>query len=57
MGWLSGVMPLSYPVEALTRVTTSSTVDAVVLWNLLVVACCALPALVLGAATLPRWTP
>ena len=55
--WLSEVMPLSYAVEALTRVTTSSTVDAVVLRNLLVVACCALLALVLGAATLRRRTP
>jgi ABC-2 type transport system permease protein len=55
--WLSDVMPLSYAVEALTRVTTSSTVDAVVLRNLLVVACCALLALVLGAATLRRRTP
>jgi ABC-2 type transport system permease protein len=55
--WLSDVMPLSYAVEALTRVTTSSAVDAVVLRNLLVVACCALLALVLGAATLRRRTP
>jgi ABC-2 type transport system permease protein len=55
--WLSDVMPLSYAVEALTRVTASSTVDAVILRNLLVVACCALLALVLGAATLRRRTP
>jgi ABC-2 type transport system permease protein len=61
MGWLlrrlSDVMPLSYAVEALSRVTASSTVDAVILRNLLVVACCALLALVLGAATLRRRTP
>ncbi|SEF33850.1 ABC-2 type transport system permease protein [Amycolatopsis pretoriensis] len=61
MGWLlrrlSDVMPLSYAVEALTRVTASSTVDAVILRNLVVVACCALLALVLGAATLRRRTP
>jgi ABC-2 type transport system permease protein len=55
--WLSEVMPLSYAVEALTRVTASSTVDAVILRNLVVVACCALLALVLGAATLRRRTP
>jgi ABC-2 type transport system permease protein len=55
--WLSDVMPLSYAVEALSRVTASSTVDAVILRNLLVVACCALLALVLGAATLRRRTP
>ncbi|MEA5364721.1 ABC transporter permease [Amycolatopsis sp., V23-08] len=55
--WLSDVMPLSYAVEALNRVTASSTVDAVILRNLVVVACCALLALVLGAATLRRRTP
>jgi ABC-2 type transport system permease protein len=55
--WLSEVMPLSYAVEALSRVTAASTVDAVILRNLLVVACCALLALVLGAATLRRRTP
>ncbi|MEV6877727.1 ABC transporter permease [Amycolatopsis sp. NPDC051128] len=55
--WLSEVMPLSYAVEALNRVTASSTVDAVILRNLLVVACCALMALMLGAATLRRRTP
>jgi ABC-2 type transport system permease protein len=55
--WLSDVMPLSYAVEALNRVTASSTIDAVILRNLVVVACCALVALVLGAATLRRRTP
>ncbi|WP_328614649.1 ABC transporter permease [Amycolatopsis sp. NBC_00355] len=55
--WVSEVMPLSYAVEALNRVTASSTVDAVILRNLVVVACCALLALVLGAATLRRRTP
>ncbi|MEV6624618.1 ABC transporter permease [Amycolatopsis sp. NPDC051106] len=55
--WLSDIMPLSYAVEALSRVTASSAVDAVILRNLLVVACCALLALVLGAATLRRRTP
>ncbi|WP_328644205.1 ABC transporter permease [Amycolatopsis sp. NBC_00348] len=55
--WLSDVMPLSYAVEALNRVTASPTVDAVILRNLAVVAGCALLALVLGAATLRRRTP
>jgi len=55
--WLSDVMPLSYAVEALTRVTTAGTIDAVILRNLVIVACCALLALVLGAATLRRRTP
>ena len=55
--WLSDVMPLSYAVEALNRVTASSTIDATILRNLIVVACCALLALILGAATLRRRTP
>ncbi|HKN52252.1 MAG TPA: ABC transporter permease [Amycolatopsis sp.] len=55
--WLSDVMPLSYAVEALNRVTMSSVIDAVILRNLVVVACCVLLALVLGAATLRRRTP
>jgi len=55
--WVSDVMPLSYAVEALNRVTTAGTIDAVILRNLVVVACCALLALVLGAATLRRRTP
>jgi ABC-2 type transport system permease protein len=55
--WLSEVMPLSYAVEALNRVTASATIDAVILRNLIVVGCCALLALILGAATLRRRTP
>lgn len=57
LNWLSNVMPLSYAVEALTRVTTSGTVNATLIRNLLIVAACALAALVLGAATLRRRTP
>ncbi len=60
MGWLlnrlSDVMPLSYAAEALTRVTTSGTVDATLIRNLIVIGACALAALVLGAATLRRRT-
>lgn len=55
--WVSDVMPLSYAVEALGRVTGSSTVDLTLVRDLLVVAGCALLALVLGAATLRRRTP
>ncbi|RSN43568.1 antibiotic ABC transporter permease [Amycolatopsis sp. WAC 04197] len=57
LNWLSNVMPLSYAVEALTRVTTSGTVDATLIRNLIIVGVCALAALVLGAATLRRRTP
>jgi ABC-2 type transport system permease protein len=57
LNWLSDVLPLSYAVEALGRVTSSSIVDAVVLRDLVIVACCALLALVFGAATLRRRTP
>jgi ABC-2 type transport system permease protein len=57
LNWLSDVMPLSYAVEGLSRVTTSATMDATVLRNLLIVAVCALLALILGAATLRRRTP
>ncbi|MER7865087.1 ABC transporter permease [Amycolatopsis japonica] len=56
LNWLSNVMPLSYAVEALTRVTTSGTVDATLIRNLIIVGVCALAALVLGAATLRRRT-
>lgn len=55
--WLSNVMPLSYAVEALSRVTGTSTVDGTLIRDLVIVACCALLALVLGAATLHRRTP
>jgi ABC-2 type transport system permease protein len=55
--WLSNVMPLSYAVDALTQVTHSSDVDATLVRNLVIVAGCAVLALVLGAATLRRRTP
>jgi ABC-2 type transport system permease protein len=61
MAWvlnrLSDVMPLSYAVDALSRVTTSATLDATTVRDLVIVAGCALLALVLGAATLRRRTP
>ncbi|ONI87230.1 antibiotic ABC transporter permease [Saccharothrix sp. ALI-22-I] len=54
---VSDVLPLSYAVDALTQVTTSSEVDGTLIRNLLVIAGCALVALLLGAATLRRRTP
>jgi ABC-2 type transport system permease protein len=61
MAWvlnrLSDVMPLSYAVDALSRVTTSAALDATTVRDLVIVAGCALLALVLGAATLRRRTP
>lgn len=55
--WVSNVMPLSYAVDALTQGTASDVLDATLLRNLLIVAGCAILALVLGAATLRRRTP
>jgi ABC-2 type transport system permease protein len=55
--WLSTVMPLSYAVDALTQVTLTPDITATLIRNLLIVAACAVLALVLGAATLRRRTP
>ncbi|GLZ39419.1 ABC transporter permease [Actinokineospora sp. NBRC 105648] len=57
LNWLSDVMPLSYAVDALTQVTRSAEVDGTLVRNLVIVAACALLALVLGASTLRRRTP
>jgi ABC-2 type transport system permease protein len=57
LDWISDALPLSYAVDALTQVTTSSEVDGTLIRNLLVIAGCALVALLLGAATLRRRTP
>ncbi|MFB9725249.1 ABC transporter permease [Haloechinothrix salitolerans] len=57
LDWISDVMPLSYAVDALTQVTHSTEIDGTLVKNLLIVAACALAALVLGAATLRRRTP
>jgi ABC-2 type transport system permease protein len=54
---LSDVMPLSYAVEALNHVTTYPDIDHTLIRDLVIVAGCALLALVLGAATLRRRTP
>lgn len=53
----SDAMPLSYAVDALTQVTNSAEVDGTLIRNLIIVAACAVLALVLGAATLRRRTP
>jgi len=55
--WLSNVMPLSYAVDALAQVTRSSDIDGTLVRNLVIVAGCAVLALILGAATLRRRTP
>ena len=57
LNWLSNVMPLSYAVDALTHVTRSTTFDATLTRNLIIIAACAIAALILGAATLRRRTP
>ncbi|WP_309112901.1 ABC transporter permease [Saccharothrix sp.] len=57
LNWISDALPLSYAVDALTQVTRSSEVDGTLVRNLLVIAGCALAALLLGAATLRRRTP
>jgi ABC-2 type transport system permease protein len=57
LSWVSDVMPLSYAVDALNHVTTSSDIDGTTVRNLTVIAGCALLGLALGAATLRRRTP
>ncbi|MFD8083514.1 ABC transporter permease [Kitasatospora sp. NPDC059722] len=54
--WASDVLPLSYAVDAMTRLTTTATADSAVARDLAVVAGSALLALALGAATLRRRT-
>ncbi|GAA3062872.1 ABC transporter permease [Actinokineospora globicatena] len=56
LNWLSDVMPLSYAVDALTRVTRSADVDSALVLDLVVVAGCVVAALALGAGTLRRRT-
>jgi ABC-2 type transport system permease protein len=54
--WIADVMPLSYAVEAMQELTRHSDVTGTLVRDLIVVAGCALLALVLGAATLRRRT-
>lgn len=55
--WISDVMPLSYAVDALVDAGTSGSVTGVMARNGVIVAGCALAALVAGAATLRRRSP
>ncbi|MEY9872756.1 ABC-2 type transport system permease protein [Streptacidiphilus sp. MAP12-33] len=58
-GWLraiSDVLPLSYAVDAMNRITTQSGFDGALAVDLVVVLGCTLLALALGAATLRRRT-
>lgn len=54
--WVADVMPLSYAVEAMQELTRHSSVTGTLVRDVLVIAGCALLALVLGAATLRRRT-
>jgi ABC-2 type transport system permease protein len=55
--WVSNVLPLSYAVEGMDHVTSSTTMTGSLGIDLTVVACASVLALVLGAATLRRRTP
>jgi ABC-2 type transport system permease protein len=55
--WLSDVMPLSYAVDGVTRVATSTGWSQALVLDLVVVVLCVPAALTLGAATLRRRTP
>lgn len=55
--WISDVLPLSYAVDAMTRVTAESRVSGALARDLLVIGAAILLALSLGAATLRRRTP
>lgn len=55
--WAADVLPVSYAVEALQHVTSSSTVDGGFVRDLLVLVAFVLAALIAGAATLRRRTP
>jgi ABC-2 type transport system permease protein len=54
---ISNALPLSYAVEAMSRVHASSELTGELVGDLAVMAGCAMLALVLGAATLRRRTP
>jgi len=54
---ISTVLPLSYAIDAMNAVTTSPDITAELVLDILIIAGCALLALVLGAATLRRRTP
>jgi ABC-2 type transport system permease protein len=55
--WVSDVMPLSYAVDAMNRVTASSAVDGKIWRDVAVLGGVAVFALIVGAATLRRRPP
>ncbi|MGH3343717.1 MAG: ABC transporter permease [Carbonactinosporaceae bacterium] len=55
--WISDALPLSYAVDAMTRVTRSSEIGGDLQRDLVIVGGASILALVLGAATLRRRTP
>ncbi|MFJ8742569.1 ABC transporter permease [Embleya sp. NPDC127516] len=54
---VSAVLPLSYAVDAMSRLTTDNEVSGLLLRDVAVIAGCVLAALALGAPTLRRRTP
>lgn len=54
--WISDVLPLSYAVDAMTRLTEEPGVSGLIIRDLVVIGGAALVALALGAATLRRRT-
>ncbi|CAL9493789.1 hypothetical protein SUDANB121_03310 [Nocardiopsis dassonvillei] len=54
---VSAVMPLSYAVDAITEAVEQPDVTGALLADTGIVLGCAVPALLLGAATLRRRTP
>jgi ABC-2 type transport system permease protein len=55
--WASDVLPLTYAVDALTEARTATAVTGAMATDALIVLCCIVAALALGAATLRRRTP
>lgn len=56
LNWLSDVFPLSYAVDAMTRISESNGVDGLVIRDLVIIVGVMILALSLGAATLRRRT-
>jgi ABC-2 type transport system permease protein len=55
--WVSEALPLSYAVEAMQELTRNTDLTGTLIRDIVVIAVCALLALLLGAVTLPRRTP
>jgi ABC-2 type transport system permease protein len=55
--WAADVMPLTYAVEAMQELSANRSVTGTFVRDIVIIAACALVALVLGAATLRRRTP